>query len=294
MTRTKSSSMTVVLLCAASAFALSACGGGSSSSGGVSAASAPPPSNGAFSLRSTANVRSQITGTALRETGPNLQLTSVSGTFDHATSAITLNDGQFAFADPTGVDQLGVHQDGSASLLLLNRTSAPFDFVNLYVQEYTLNGQLFESVGVVGVASNISDIPATGKATFNGDAFGAIRTNASNTIQSFSGDSLVEADFGLGLTDVTFSNLVDIDTNGSVALVDTIKIDNMAITGNTFSGGTLVTTNGGAAVNITGGNTTTVAQGHFFGPSGSVPDEVGGNLLSVGNTRTLATTFLAD
>ena len=77
--------------------------------------------------------------------------------------------------------------------------------------------------------------------------------------------------------------------NAATAPVDTISATGMTIAGNRFSGGTVTTTNGGAAVNVTGANTTTTAQGAFFGydAAASAPDEVGGLFLHQGDDGTV-------
>jgi hypothetical protein len=91
--------------------------------------------------------------------------------------------------------------------------------------------------------------------------------------------------------------------SAATAPIDMISASGMTIAGNSFSGGTITTTNGGAAVNITGANTTMAAQGAFFGynsnqtaPSGTIaaPDEVGGLVLLQGDDGIVAGGFIAD
>lgn len=84
--------------------------------------------------------------------------------------------------------------------------------------------------------------------------------------------------------------------NAVTGPVDTISVTGMTISGNGFSGGTVATTNDGTAVNITGANTTTTAQGAFFGydTAASAPDEVGGLVLQQGDDGILAGGFVAD
>lgn len=286
-------SIRAILICGASVLALSACGGGSSNSGGLAATSAPPP-NTRLSLQSPANVRTQLTGTALRGGNGTFEIADVTGTFDHSGQALVLNDGQFNFADSSGPNAIGLHQDGSAFVELTSTAGTTFDFVIPYAQSYILNGRLFDSVGVVGLASNPSDIPSNAKATFNGFASGAVGVFATQQTEGFIGDSTVAADFGNGQVDLTLDNLTTSNGARLASGFDEIRVDNMIIRGNAFDGGTLTTRNNGAVVNVTGTNTVNDAQGHFFGPAGSAPDEAAGTVTSVGDTRLIGAVFVAD
>ena len=293
MARLRSSRLGFSVLTCASALLLAACGGGSSSTTTTSfSVAAPPPSNGQLPLGSRVNRRSQLAGSTILG-GNTVNAVRVTGTYDHASRGLTLNDGQFFFSDLNGPDLGGVHRSGNAAVAIPNFAAFPFDFVFPFIQQYTLNNQQFDSIGIVGIATNPADIPNNAKATFTGDSFGSITTIASLASEGFSGNALVEADFGNGQVDVTMNNLLQ-SNNLPPSTFDTIRIDNMTIAGSAFSGGTLTTTQGGVAVNVTGQNTTTTTLGNFYGPAGSAPDEAGGVLVSEGNTRLLLATFIAD
>ena len=84
--------------------------------------------------------------------------------------------------------------------------------------------------------------------------------------------------------------------NAATAPIDTISVTGMNISGNGFSGGSATTSNGGSAVTITGANTTSNAQGTFFGydAANSRPDEVAGNVLIQGDSGRVISSFIAD
>ncbi len=282
-----------VLGCA-SALLLSACGGGGSSTTTTTftvAASAPSV------LRGQSTVQSRLTGSAIRANNTSTTLVGINGSRNSQTEALTINDGQFNFVDGNGPDSSGIFRSGTARLTNRLGNVRSFDFVFPYVQIYDFNGQQFSSFGVAGIATDPANVPATGTATFSGDSLGLMITNLGATSVSFEGNSVVTADFGAGLVDVQLGGFSVRSTNGqpAIAPADTIRIDNMAIRGNTFAGGTVSTSLRGQPVNFTGANTNVVTQGHFFGQTGAgLPDEVGGNVIAIGNSGAVTATFIAD
>ena len=299
MARSISSHLKNFALFGASTLLLAACGGGSSGGGGgggsvgLSASSAPPPAI----LRGQTATQTQLTGSAIRANNTSISLVAVAGSRNGQTGGLTINDGQFNFVDGNGPDGAGIFRSGTARLTNRVGNTRSFDFVFPYVQIYNFNGQEFSSFGVAGIATNPANVPATGTATFRGDSTGLMIANLGATSVSFEGNSTVTADFGAGIVDVQMSGFSIQSTNAqpAIAPADTIRIDNMVISGNTFAGGNVTTSLRGQSVNLTGANTNSTSQGHFFGQDGAGrPDEVGGNTIAIGRSGAISATFIAD
>ena len=296
MSCTVRNSLMRTFLACASTLALAACGGGSgggNGTNGVSATSAPPPPI----LNGQTTTQAQLTGSAIRFTDFSTEVVNVAGSLNNRTGALAINDGLFNFVDNTGPDSNGIFRSGTAALTTEIDGFREFDFVFPYVQIYTLRGVEVASFGVAGIATDPANVPNTGSATFSGDSFGFMFANNGATEVSFQGNSVVNANFGAGLVNVEMSGVrvESLNSQPPIAPADTIRISNMTINGNGFSGGKVATLQNGASVDLTGANTTSIAQGHFYGQTANGgPDEVGGNMISIGSTGAVTATFIAD
>lgn len=284
--------------------ALAGCGGSGGGGGTMTPPMMPAPGFTYQALDSSADVTSDLAGSAVRTNGGNatLSVTSVTGTLKHDTGATTLNDGTFTLTDPDGA-QNNVLSDGSGGTSTRGALgfTGTYESVVDYRTTYTQGGTTFDSIGVGGVVTRTQDMPSSGTATYTGEAVGTLVTGT----QGFdlrSGTSTVTARFGSGT-----SGTVDVTMNGFTvrdqasgatnnAPLDTVAVNGMTISGNGFSGGTLETSLNGSPVNVTGTNTSHLAQGNFFGfeTGPSEPDEVGGSLLVRGDSGRVVTTFIAD
>ena len=301
---------TFSLLAATSACALlAACGGSSTGGGSTTGGGTPTPTAPSYEvLSSTAATTSTLGGVALRSnnTSGALDIVTTSGTMTHNAGNTTITDGTYSLTDPDGFNGGNTLTDGTSTITTdTNGLSGTYEYVTIYDQTYTSDGDTYDSAGIGGVITSASDVPTTGSATYTGDASGLVVT-ATQGFDLENGTSTVSADFAAGTVNATMTGFTATDqATGSAATapIDTISASGMTIAGNSFSGGTITTTNGGAAVNITGANTTTAAQGAFFGyngtqtaPSGIIaaPDEVGGLVLLRGNDGSVAGRFIAD
>lgn len=294
------------LLVATSAYALLASCGGSSTGGGSAAGGGTPPSYEALS--STAATTSTLGGVALRSnnTSGALGIVATSGTTTHNTGNTTITDSTYSLTDADGFNGGNTLTDGTSTITTnTSILSGTYEYVTIYDQTYTSGGDTYDSIGIGGVITSASDVPTAGSATYTGDAAGLVVT-ATQGFDLENGTSTVTADFAAGTVNTTMSGFAATDQvtgNAATAPIDTISVTGMTITGNGFSGGTVATTNGGAAINVTGANTTTAAQGAFFGyngtqtaPSGTIaaPDEVGGIILMEGDGGIVISNFIAD
>jgi len=153
------------------------------------------------------------------------------------------------------------------------------------------------TVGVVGIATPTASMPTSGNARYAGGASGFVITGT-NGVDLTDGRSVVDVAFGGGVT-VTLDDFVGVSQlSGNVVAspVSEMILTNAVIADGGFSGGTLSLRDENGAVDITGSDSTTVAQGQFFGVNadGVTPDEVGGVLFSEGRDGTVYGTFIAD
>jgi hypothetical protein len=136
-------------------------------------------------------------------------------------------------------------------------------------------------------------MPNRGTATYTGmGGVGLVR--GGTTLDSSTNTATVTADFAAARVDVDMPGFTgDAATAGNF---DRIQINGMAISGNRFTGGTLVATRSGNPVTPIGTVTSQSAQGAFFGSdlTNGTPDEVGGLYIANGSTGTLTGAFVAD
>jgi hypothetical protein len=102
----------------------------------------------------------------------------------------------------------------------------------------------------------------------------------SNIVAIFAGNGSVNATLN------GFAN------DSGAAPIDTIKLQNMTIAENSYSGGTIVTELNGQTVDATGGGTS-AAKGTFFGYTASgQPAETGGVFIKTGDAGQISGAFL--
>jgi hypothetical protein len=185
--------------------------------------------------------------------------------------------------------------DGSLSLAGLaaqvnNDVLGDFDSAASFLQD--------DAVGIVGLATPAADIRTNGDATYAGGASGFVITGT-NGIDLIKGSSVVDVAFGESNVNVTLNDFEGVSQISGLVVnspVTEIELRNATIDDGGFSGGTLTLFDANGSVNITGSDSTTLAQGQFFGldADGSTPDEVGGLILSQGTSGTVFGTFIAD
>ena len=279
-------------------------GGGGGGSGGAAPSTTSTPNSTSPSyetISSTSTSTSTVKGTAVRSNGTSgaLDLTKTSGSLTHNTGAISLNDGNYLFTDNDGFSG-GSMTDGNASLTSDGKQgfSGTYDYVRPYSQTYSSGGVSYTSQGVYGVVTSSNDIPTGGSAQYTGEATGVLVTGAAGYDLN-NGRATVTVDFNAGQVDVVLDNFSASDQSTGLAAtapVDSITISGMTISGNEFNGGTVITNANGSTVDITGTNTTSDANGYFYGydSSTSAPDEVAGSYLTQGDSGRLLGTFIGD
>lgn len=261
---------------------LTACGGSVNS-----------PNETYYEFQNTGPVTSQLTGRAFGYSdavrivvgdGP------AAGTLQHDTGAITLQSPGGSLSDADGVDGNGdLFDDNNTSnaqtiaTLGDNAYTGTYNFVRPFSQSFL--GQTFGlgAVGFVGMATNATDIPVTGTATFAGEAHGSTQTTG-NWVAA---PATISTNFATGTVDVLTANTAGGVTEG-------ISVTGMTIAGNEFSGGSFSITHNNAVVD--GTSFGTLANGMFYGYDTGTggPDEVGVLLSHAGADASGALTILAD
>jgi hypothetical protein len=155
-----------------------------------------------------------------------------------------------------------------------------------------------DAVGIVGLATPIANMPVIGDASYEGGASGFVITGT-NGIDLINGRSVVDVVFNVDHVTVTLNDFEGVSQISGLIVdspVTEIQLSNAIIADGGFSGGTLTLFDDNGSVDITGSDTTTVAQGQFFGldADGTAPDEVGGVILSEGEGGIVFGTFIAD
>lgn len=228
-----------------------------------------------------------------------LETVKLSGSTTHNTGDTTLSDGTYTLRDRDGFNGTDTLTDGT-STITAHRTAikGSYEYATGFSQSYRSGGRSYDVEGLGGVVTNAADMPKSGTATYTGGALAVVVANSS-AYDLENGSSSVTANFGSNTVNVTLNGFTAKDQvtgAATTAPIDTISATGMRISGNGFEGGTVQTTNGGTAVNITGSGTTSSAQGNFFGydASASAPDEVGGIIRQQGNDGLVRAIFIAD
>lgn len=268
--RTSVASLMVVSL-------LAACGGGGGGSGTTgpggsnpgNAVQAPvsdpqqPGSDTSYRTLATQTGTSPLTGAIL---AGGDTVTSITGTITHSSESFTAS----------GVS-------GAASL----NDDSPFALPSFtFATDVGLGSG---AVAIVGIGTQAADLRTTGTAAFTGTyAAQLVDSSLGATATTLNWDADIQVNFaGDGDVDLTF------DGEGS-DLIDTIRIRNATIDGNTFSGGTLQTLNNGSVNNIAGTNV--ALEGGFFGYNQSLqlPAEAGGAMQASDGDTDISGVFLSQ
>ena len=284
----------IKLVCATSLGALAACGGSDSGDPRVAELQ---------TLASTEDTSSVLGGSSLQSNGTTgaLVLATATGTLQHNTGGTTLDDGTYALTDTNGTNSANQLSDGKSTLTAgLDGFTGSYAFTESYEQAYTVDGVSYDSTGIFGIIIDARDMPASGKATFTGEALGTVNI-ASDGFDLTGGTSTVTATFNgeggtVDLVMGAFTSTSQSANTTSTNPIDTISAIGMVIDGNGFSGGTITTALTGEDVDILGGSATSAAAGSFFGYNSddAQPDEVGGVVLMQGDAGLVTGAFIAD
>ncbi len=263
----------------------------------VTPPSDPPPSY--ETLSSTAARTSTIGGmeVAVVMDGSRFEvlMPTINGTMIHDTDATiitsTAPDGTelYTLTDPDGLNDTGHLEDGTTSIRTVRLLDENDEQLYQYVALHWTNWQrdmgepASYSFGVFGMVTAEADMPSGGVATYNGTVGGDIWVNSVWT-KLRGGNPEIIADFGAGLMDITMADfrVTDGADNPTTTPVDTFTLDDMVISGNSFSGGDLAMTLEGTPVLLLGANPNVLAGGNFFGYDGvnDIPAEIGGILYA--------------
>ena len=233
----------------------------------------------------------QTEGSALEETlteaeEATIVLTGVAIVVDDVTGERVIVRREGVAADD------GSRTLGGVSLDLTDDVAGAFVVTSSFVQES------IGAVGVVGVATELADMPTEGTATFTGGAIGFVITGDSG-VRLSNGQSTVTANFASGLVDVdldNFSGVSQVSGNVVDTPFDSLNLSDAAIVDGGFSGGTLTSTGDASVAEVIGANATVQAEGQFYGIDDvtSDPAEVGGLIHAQGDTGQIFTSFIAD
>ncbi len=228
----------------------------------------------------------------------NIEVSSATGAVEHSTGSLNYNDGTYNLVDPDGISG-GIASDGSGGTLseATGLYAGTYEYVMPVTFSYMDSGIAYTTQGFAGIATEARHIPISGSTTYNGEATGNIVTT-SGFYDLASGVSTISVDFGAGTADVTLNGFTATDALGgdTTAPLDTVLITAMSINGNAFSGGALATMLSSSVVNLTGSNTTISSEGQFFGwdEIATIPDEVAGVSVAVGDDGIMLFSFIAD
>lgn len=248
---------------------------------------------------SSANKTSILVGSAQQannKTG-GLALVAISGTVKHDTGATTVKDPTHTMTDADGPDSKKILSDANGTLTYSSNFVGPYIYAAGYKQSYKEADVSYDVNGIIGIATQTGDMPTSGTTTFNGEAE-VLLVTATSGFDLKSGKSKIEANFGTGKLTATLNGFTSIDqTTGlpGAAPIDEVKISDMSISGNGYSGGTFATTKAGTAVDVVGANAVKSAQGSFYGQNSAAngPAEVGGHVLMKGDGGIVSGSYLA-
>lgn len=254
------------------------------------------------------NIIVPLTGFALSGTPA---LARNTGSVNHATGRIELDDGTYLFIDPDGPTALGDVADASGAIgNTTPETSAAgaYNYVNGYSLKYTVGGQSYVAVGYAGIVTSAADMPDGGSATYTGAGTAMFQLiNLSGVISAAEtymdgGNSTVTVDFAAGSATVNMDSFADITDGLGAAYaaganpIDQVQGTGLVVSGTQLSGGTWVTIKNGTPVALLGASAVATSEGTFFGydPSISAPDEIAGLVLINGATQVGFGAYVAD
>lgn len=247
-------------------------------------------------FNSTVDATGVLGGTAQQtnNTSNSVKLVTLTGSLKHDTRATSISDGSYTLIDANGADGNNLVTDGSSSLEYVGNFSGSYQYAKVFQQSYKTGGIFYDVKGIVGIAA---DIPTSTSATYSGEAEAVVLTSSTG-FDLKSGKSEVTADFSTGKVSVTLNGFSAVNQETGVAdaaPIDEIKISDMAISGNGFSGGSFETSKAGTVVDITGANSSNASQGRFFGKNsdGTAPAEAGGNIFMKGDSGIISAIYLA-
>lgn len=250
-------------------------------------------------FNSTATKTSTLSGTALQIGGATFgrKLINVSGSVTHDSGKISVKDSTYTLTDSDGADANKVISDGTSSLTYSADFAGDYKFASAYFQTYKDGSNFYDVNGIIGVATDVSDIPSANSVTYTGDAQAIVITSTTGHDLK-TGKSEIIANFATAKVNVTLNGFTSIDQTSGLtdfAPIDEIKISNMSISGNQFSNGSISTNLSGISVDLVGSNSSSTAQGSFFGydATKSIPAEVGGHVLIQGDSAIVSGSFLA-
>ncbi|OUD10624.1 hypothetical protein BVC71_03790 [Marivivens niveibacter] len=244
----------------------------------------------------TSTTTSTMGGVAVRvsSASDDADIVGMSGSLNHNTGKVVINDGQYSLVDSDGFDYYGYATDGSgeAVLLVYAYATQTYDYASVFAETYTVGGVNYYLTGVGGIVTQEGDMPNSGYAVYTGDAAG-LGADSLGDFDLYGGTATASAYFGQGgsvdleITDLILDDGTDLYPAGGIAFTD------MTIDGNGFSGGEM-TENFNYIVVGTGGEGT--AEGTFFGwdQGNGTPDEIGGVILFESSDSAIYLDFIAD
>lgn len=236
-------------------------------------------------LDTTSTATSALVGHDLE----SVSATEISGSLDRASGRAAV-DGQSGDVDPS---RTNINLDSGGSITL---NPGSTDFVATFVNQ-PLSGT--PSVGVIGVGTDIDDLPTSGTVMmYSGSNGSAIQIIDGGAVYDLTGSTTANVLFGSGEVDLTFSDLGGTRTSGTstpvgVTDVAIITIDDAQISGASFSGGTATFSSTEIGSTLSSSEVVS-SSGGFFGPDA---DEIGGVFIiddQTGGSLLIQGTFLAD
>ena len=238
---------------------------------------------------------STMGGVAVRVDSVNddFDVVAMTGSLNHNTGKVVISDGQYSLVDEDGFDYDGYATDGNGEVMLLVYTygTQDYDYASVFAEMYTVDGVDYYLTGVGGIVTQEGDMPNSGYAMYVGDAAG-IGLDSWGEFDLYGGTATASANFGQGTVDLEIADLY-LDDGVSLYEAGGIAFNDMTISGNGFSGGTMVENFSNIYVG-TGGEG--IAEGVFFGydQGEGAPDEVGGVIVFESSDAAIYLDFIAD
>ncbi|MDJ0640819.1 MAG: hypothetical protein QNJ20_18530 [Paracoccaceae bacterium] len=302
---------------------MSACGGsGAGGGGGLGGPISGPsiPTTGCTDASCTyGTTSSQLAGTGVLEqydTSLNVTSRTVSraranlnvpgNSVNYVDSAVNFT-GSVVAGDITNSDAgiIAQRSSGSPTGLVSVSDASGYEFVKTVVGNTQIGITPYILDGYVGFVTDASVIPASGSASYSGNARGGIDTG-SPPDNPILGIVNLTANFGSGNVDM----VVDFANNSDG--VGLVEVTGMTINGNTFSGGDLQIFTYDAIPaalnktpsNVLGSGAAHQAAGVFFGVDAALaldgggttigPDEVAGSVVAAGSDAQVYFSYAAD